>query len=81
MKKVPKGYTAVSDDYPQIDEGAPVYINPNYVREGESRRKYFVCELHRGNALIADNKKDLSECRGHIYSIWGIDCYKNFGEV
>ena len=81
MKKVPKGYTAVSDEYPQIDEGAPVYINRNYVRDGENPRKYFVCELSRGNALIADSKKDLSKYCGHIYSIWSIDSYKNFGEV
>ena len=77
--KAPKGYTKVDGHtYPQIDEEAPIYIEPMYVREDESPKKWFVCELSKGFCLVADNKRDLKEARGHIYSIWSIAYYKNF---
>lgn len=76
--KAPKGYTKVGNEYPQIDEGASVYITPSYVREDEKPKKWFVCELSKGYCLVADNKKDLNEGRGHIYSMWNIAYYKNF---
>lgn len=68
----------VGNEYPQIEDGAKVYINENYVAEGEKKLKYFVCELSRGYALIADNKKDLANMEGRIYSIWDIDRYQVF---
>lgn len=77
--KAPRGYTKVVDgEYPQIDDGASVYITPMYVREDESPKKWFVCELSKGFCLIADNKKELNNNEGRIYSIWSIAYYKNF---
>ena len=34
--KVPKGFTKVGNEYPQIDEEAPIYLEPMYVREDEN---------------------------------------------
>lgn len=74
-----KGFKEVhSGEYPQIEDGAKVYMNKYYVAEGESRLKYFICELSKGYALIADNKRDLRNGEGHIYSIWDIDSYQVF---
>ena len=75
-KKPPKGYIKVGNDYPNIEDGAPVIMNHNYVREGESPRKYFVMEASKGIALIADNKRMLNNGEGYLYSIWSIDYYK-----
>ena len=75
--RIPRGYTRVeNDDYSAIEEGAAVYINPWYVREGESPRRYFICELSKGYALLADNKKMLNNHEGYIYS-YVIEAYRN----
>lgn len=78
--KAPKGFTKVTEvKDPHIDDGAVVYIEPPYLREDESPRKYCVCELPSGNHyLIADNKRMLNQGEGYIYSIWQIAYYKNF---
>ena len=72
-----KGYIEVGNDYPVIEEGAKVYVNPNYVREGENCMKYFIVELSKGYALLADNKRDLNAGKGYIFSVWDIDRYED----
>ena len=77
--KAPKGFTKVVDgERPVIDEGAPVYISPYYVAEGESPKKYLVMEVGSGSVLLADNKRMLNKGEGYLYSIWNIEYYKNF---
>lgn len=74
--KVPAGYTKVSDgDYSDIEQGAVVYINPNYAKSDKDARKFFVTQLSGGCALLADNKSQLSREEGHIYDC--IEYYKN----
>lgn len=74
----PKGYTKVDEQHTDIEDGAPVYINPMYLWEDEKPKKYCVCSLGDNHYLIADTKKELNEGRGHIYDIWSISYYKNF---
>ena len=76
--KAPKGFinTAV-EGWDHIEDEAIVYIDPNYVAEDESPRKYFVSHLTRGFCLIADTKKELRDGVGNIYSIYDVAYYKN----
>jgi len=78
--KAPKGYTKTDwgNTYHKIDDGASVYLNPMYVRDGESPKRYFVTELSKGFCLVADNKRMLANGEGYIYSIYDIDYFKNF---
>ena len=76
--KVPRGYASTEEvGFDEIEEGAIVYMNPYYVAEDENPKKYFVMELSKGFALIADTKKMCERGEGHIYSIYDIDYYKN----
>lgn len=76
--KIPKGYTKrTSGGNSHIEDGASVYINPSYIGKDESPKKYFVCELSDGFALIANTKKELNNGEGRIYGLYSIDYYKN----
>lgn len=76
--KEPKGFEKTEEvGFDGIEEGAVVYMNPYYVGEDESPKKYFVMECSKGFALIADNKKMYERGEGYIYSIYDIDYYKN----
>lgn len=79
MKKyIRSSQVIVGDDYPEIDEGAKVWLNRRVLNDGESPVKYFVSDLSKGYCLLADNKAMYREGRGYIYSIWNIEKYQVF---
>lgn len=67
-----------SGNYPEIEAGAKVKLNPYYVEEGKSQTRYFVMELSKGFCLLADNKRMYERGEGYIYSVWDILEYQTF---
>ena len=77
--KVPRGFTRLQDEpNAVIEDGAIVYLDPAYVREDESPKKYVVMETPSGGTfLLADNKRMYNNAEGYLYSKWSIAYFKN----
>lgn len=76
--KAPKGFRSTEEyGFDNIEEGMAVYLDPHYVREDESPRRYVVMNLGK-TVLLADNKKMYNNGEGYFYSLYSVNWYKPF---
>lgn len=77
--KRPSGCIATEEvGHDAIEEGMIVYLNPCYVAEDASPRRYVTALLGDGHVLLADDKRMFNRGEGYIYGLYSIAYYKPF---